>query len=182
MLDKQFDHIDCFGVLHHMEDPLGSWRSLVDCLKPGGTMSLGLYSEIARSNVKRAREIVGERGYQPTSADMRKCRHDIIGMKDDALLQTIIQDADFFTMSHLRFLLFHYDEYSLTLPEIEKMIEQLGLQFLGFIFEDSTVIPRFRAMFPQDTKMNSFDLWEQFEKENPAVFAGCYSFWVRKPL
>ena len=52
-LERQFDHINCFGVLHHLEDPLVGWRVLAQLLKPGCTMFIGLYSRIARRGAGR---------------------------------------------------------------------------------------------------------------------------------
>ena len=39
-----------------MEVPKSGWVALKDCLKPGGLMRIGLYSEIARQHIKRIRE------------------------------------------------------------------------------------------------------------------------------
>src|SRR5690606_10753525 len=50
-LDRQFDIIECVGVLHHMADPWAGWRKLLSCLKPGGLMYLGLYSAVSRANI-----------------------------------------------------------------------------------------------------------------------------------
>ena len=44
-LNKQFDIVESSGVLHHMADPVAGWRVLTDCLKPGGLMNIGLYSD-----------------------------------------------------------------------------------------------------------------------------------------
>ena len=46
-LGKEFDIIESVGVLHHMDEPMAGWRVLVDLLKPGGLMKIGLYSEFA---------------------------------------------------------------------------------------------------------------------------------------
>ena len=181
MLNRQFDHINCYGVLHHMEDTETGWRALKDCLRPGGTMEIGLYSKIARRPVSRAHEFIRERGYRPTPEDMRQCRQDIIDRSDDELLYTITNAPDFYSMSEFRDLVFHYQEHFLTLPQISNMINTLGLQFLGFVFQDPTVIPRYKKMFPHDTGLRSLELWDKFETENPMTFASIYDFWVRKP-
>ena len=44
-LNKQFDIIESGGVLHHMDNPMKGWRVLTGCLKKGGLMLVGLYSE-----------------------------------------------------------------------------------------------------------------------------------------
>ena len=43
-LDRKFDIIESYGVLHHMEDPMAGWEVLTECLNTGGLMQIGLYS------------------------------------------------------------------------------------------------------------------------------------------
>ena len=31
-LNKQFDIVECVGVLHHMSDPMAGWQIITDCL------------------------------------------------------------------------------------------------------------------------------------------------------
>ena len=52
---RRFDLIECIGVLHHLGDPMAGWRVLVDLLRPGGFMKIGLYSETARQHVIHGR-------------------------------------------------------------------------------------------------------------------------------
>jgi SAM-dependent methyltransferase len=53
---KEFDVVCCSGVLHHMEDPMQGWQILVDKLRPGGIIKIGLYSELARRLVVQSRQ------------------------------------------------------------------------------------------------------------------------------
>ena len=55
-LDREFDIIESVGVLHHMDEPMAGWRTLVGLLKPGGLMRIGLYSELARQHIVKIRE------------------------------------------------------------------------------------------------------------------------------
>ena len=68
-LGRQFDFIDSSGVLHHMADPWAGWRILLSLLRPGGTMQVGLYSELARRNVVAARAFIADRGYRPVAGE-----------------------------------------------------------------------------------------------------------------
>ena len=52
---EKFDVIESSGVLHHMEDPFLGWKILTKCLKTGGLMAIGLYSELARKHVVEIR-------------------------------------------------------------------------------------------------------------------------------
>src|SRR5262249_43901792 len=79
-LNRQFDLIESMGVLHHLREPLAGWRALVDILRPGGLMRIGLYSELGRRGVVRAREWIAARGYTPTPQDIRRLRQDIFAL------------------------------------------------------------------------------------------------------
>ena len=54
-MGKEFDIIESSGVLHHMDEPMAGWKVLVDLLKPGGLIKIGLYSELARSQIVKTR-------------------------------------------------------------------------------------------------------------------------------
>ena len=41
---------------------MAGWRVLTDCLKPGGLMWIGLYSELARQHIVKIREEIRELG------------------------------------------------------------------------------------------------------------------------
>jgi ubiquinone/menaquinone biosynthesis C-methylase UbiE len=55
-LDRQFDVIASGGALHHLADPAKAWRTLLPLLRPGGFMSIGLYSGITRQDLARFRD------------------------------------------------------------------------------------------------------------------------------
>ncbi|MEJ2434247.1 MAG: methyltransferase domain-containing protein, partial [Pseudolabrys sp.] len=57
-LGRSFDVIDASGVLHHMAEPAAGLRVLLQLLRPGGVMHLGLYSALARRDVTAARAYV----------------------------------------------------------------------------------------------------------------------------
>ena len=57
-LNRKFDVIECMGTLHHMKDPLTGLKILLDLLEPHGFLKLGLYSEISRQHIVKAREFI----------------------------------------------------------------------------------------------------------------------------
>ena len=180
-LGQQFDFINCFGVLHHMKDVLEGWRSLVNVLRAGGVMQIGLYSAIARRAVTRVREYADDGGFSTNIESMRACRQAMILDQDDKLIASVVVSDEFYNMSNFRDLAFHYQEHQLALPEIQDMIEVLGLEFIGFALDDLSNAIQYQRMFPQDPNMLSLKLWNQFECTHPTTFRGCYNFWVRKP-
>ena len=64
-LERPFDSIECVGVLHHMDDPLTGWKVLVDRLRSGGLMKVGLYNNLARQYVVKAHKHVAKKDIQP---------------------------------------------------------------------------------------------------------------------
>jgi tetratricopeptide (TPR) repeat protein/SAM-dependent methyltransferase len=179
-LTERFDVIDCTGVLHHLKDPVGGWRILCSLLRPGGTMRIGLYSEIARRHVVRAREFVAAGGFSPTPEGIRACRAAILARQDDALLARVARGEDFYSLSGCRDLIFHVQEERYTLPQIAGLLADLDLKFIGFEWPDAGTAAGYRARFPADRALSDLDNWHRFETSKPDTFALMYQFWVRK--
>jgi tetratricopeptide (TPR) repeat protein/SAM-dependent methyltransferase len=188
-LGRSFDFIDSSGVLHHIADPWAAWLVLVSLLRPGGMMQIGLYSELGRQNVVAARALSAERGFRPVPEDIRRIREIIAAEDDGALLKSISQWTDYFTISECRDLLFHPQEHRTSLPEIKAFLAANGLQFAGFIL-DALTSDLFVRRFPevvgltQKARLDAFadlDRWHLFETERPQTFASMYRFWVHKP-
>lgn len=169
----RFGHIEASGVLHHLEDPLAGWRALSARVEPGGSMRIGLYSELGRRAIVRARKLIAERGFTATPAGIRACRAALLA---DESFASIVRNEDFYSMSGCRDLLFHVQEHRLTLPRVKEMIAELGLQFAGFEFPDSGMT---LARYSQDPL--DLDAWHAFENEYPDTFSRMYQFRVRKP-
>jgi tetratricopeptide (TPR) repeat protein/2-polyprenyl-3-methyl-5-hydroxy-6-metoxy-1,4-benzoquinol methylase len=178
-LKKEFDIVESSGVLHHMADPMAGWRTLTDRLKPGGLMHIGLYSEIARRNIVKARKLIYKRGFSNTQPDIIKFRKEIIDSNDDTL-STIKAFSDFYSTSELRDLLFHVQEHHFTLPKIQNDLEILGLTFAGFEYLETHVTSEFMQNYPDPDSLYSLESWHDFERQNPNTFKGMYQFWVQK--
>ena len=179
-LNKKFDIIESSGVLHHMKDPVAGLEILVDILEPHGFLKIGLYSEIARASVVKAREFIKKNNFSNSVEDIKTCRQLLINKKNDQLLQTAVSSIDFYSTSSLRDLLFHVQEHRFTLPEISKILKDLNLEFLGFIHANPLVKKKYSNYFPDDKKNTSLDNWHEFEKRNPDTFVSMYNFWIKK--
>lgn len=181
-LERQFDLIEAVGVLHHLEDPVAGWRILIDLLRPGGLMKIGLYSEVARADVVACRKLISDKEYSASAEDIRRCRQDIVSLAAEGndVLSRIFSKNDFFSMSECRDLLFHVQEHRFTLPQLEEALTALELEFLGFEMREQGALTAFRRRNPQDTALTSLQLWHQFELENPDTFSNMYQFWCRK--
>ena len=90
------------------------WKVLTDCLKPGGLMKIGLYSELARQHIVKIREEISQKGIGSIDTDMRSFR-DMIIETDKAYYKQIINYDDFYSLSELRDLVFHVQEHRFTI-------------------------------------------------------------------
>ena len=181
-LDERFDLVEASGVLHHLQDAAAGWRVLAGLVEAGGFMRIGLYSERGRRHITHARQFIAKHGFEPTPDGIRRARQAILAAKDDPLLVAVTRSEDFYSLSGCRDLLFHVQELRFSLPQIAKMIEALGLQFLGFEFPDSGITAsRYRARFADDQAMRNLANWDRFEEDYPETFTRMYQFWVRKP-
>jgi 2-polyprenyl-3-methyl-5-hydroxy-6-metoxy-1,4-benzoquinol methylase len=179
-IGRQFDFIESSGVLHHLADPWQGWRVLLSLLRPGGTMQVGLYSELARQHVVAARALIAERSYQPIAKDIRRCREEIMAAAEGSLLKSLTEADDFYTTSECRDMLFHVQEHRISLPEIKSFLAANAVQFAGFNLDTAT-LRRFAARFPDPAALSDLDRWHAYETGAPGTFAGMYQFWVRKP-
>jgi 2-polyprenyl-3-methyl-5-hydroxy-6-metoxy-1,4-benzoquinol methylase/tetratricopeptide (TPR) repeat protein len=178
-IDRTFDSIESVGVLHHLAEPTAGWRVLVSLLRPGGTMRIGLYSNLGRRVIAEARAHIAARGYRATADDIRRCRQDFI--REAEHWKMLIGMKDFYSMSGCRDLLFNVMEHRFTIPEIAAFLNDNDLSFLAFEpFDDPTVIEKFHKQFPGAADEANLDQWGRFEADHPDTFWGMYIFMVGK--
>ncbi|MGY4476861.1 methyltransferase domain-containing protein [Bradyrhizobium sp. USDA 3364] len=178
-IGRSFDSIESVGVLHHLAEPMAGWRVLVSLLRPGGTMRIGLYSELARRVIVDARARIAARGYRASADDIRRCRQDLF--REAEQWKPLIGAKDFYSMSGCRDLLFNVMEHRLTIPAIAAFLNEHGLTFQGFEpFDDPAVLDQFRKHFPGTADETNLDQWHRFEVDHPETFWDMYVFTARK--
>lgn len=175
-LNQKFDLINSSGVLHHMADPMAGWKSLLSVLKPGGVMYIGLYSTSARAIVRDAWEEIQKGGYKSDSGGIRQFREDVFLNQGGGKCDLLTTFGDFYTLSNTRDLLFHVQEITYTIPELKKMLNDLGLEFLGFNMPHRVVVNFFRQTYPDDPEMLNLDNWHDLEQRLPNAFIRMYNF------
>ena len=176
-MGKEFDIIESAGVLHHMDEPMAGWRVLVDLLKPGGLMRIGLYSELARHNIVEVRKEITALRVGTSEVDIRKFRQSLAESHDENH-QQLTRSSNFFSLSGMRDLIFHVQEHRFTLPQIKNSLDELGLKFCGF--EVQGIDSRFREFHGEASDIRDLVLWHEFEESNPHAFTGMYEFWCQK--
>ena len=173
--ERQFDAIVCTGVLHHLEQPLEGWRRLLELLRPGGVMLVGLYSETARRAIVAAQAEVRDMGVPPTPAGIRAARAHLGSLPQDHPAAGCTVLRDFYYLSGCRDMLFHVQEHRFTVPRITAALDELGLTFLAFDVE-APLRRLYRTLFGSGT---SLACWEKFEQLYPETFLGMYQFWCQ---
>lgn len=175
LLEGQFDVIESIGVLHHMDDPWSGWKILVDKLRPGGLMKIGLYSKAARTTIAALRNDIQARKLSGDEQAIRDYRQRIIGQGGAGKGAFLLQSSDFFSLSNFRDLLFHVSERHVTIPEIAAFMSENALAFHGF--QMPLDIPE---GYPQGDVALDLEGWNRFENAHPDTFKGMYVFWCRK--
>jgi 2-polyprenyl-3-methyl-5-hydroxy-6-metoxy-1,4-benzoquinol methylase/tetratricopeptide (TPR) repeat protein len=176
-LDRQFDIIESAGVLHHMEEPMAGWRVLTDCLKPGGVMKVGLYSELARRDIVRIRAEIDQLDVGVSDLAMKSFRSDLIGSELEHY-RKVVNFSDCYSLSNFRDLLFHVQEHRFTLPQIKDCLAELGLEFCGFAAK--SIVQDFKLRHQGADDPYDIEKWQSYEETNPNTFAGMYQFWCQK--
>ena len=180
-LGKTFDVIESSGVLHHMEDPMAGWKVLADCLRPGGLMRIGLYSEFARTEIVKLRSDIQLHGVESTAKEIRLFRMHQIQNAGEAELP-IATFRDFFSISELRDLLFHVQEHRFTTRQLKTSLDELGLDFCGFQMPSLEMKRNFQIENPGEEALFDLEKWHQHEQSAPNIFSGMYQFWCQKQI
>lgn len=176
-LNKTFDYIECGGVLHHMEDPFKGWQALKSVLKPGGKMKIALYSEIAREDIVKARELIKEKGFKASADGIRECREYIKNHIEDLAIHDILYLRDFYSLSECRDLIFHVQEHRFTIPMIKDHLDKLKLKLEKFTIQNQTILNQYLETYLDDQNICNLTSLEAFEEENRRAFIGMYQFY-----
>jgi tetratricopeptide (TPR) repeat protein/2-polyprenyl-3-methyl-5-hydroxy-6-metoxy-1,4-benzoquinol methylase len=178
-LGRTFDVIESSGVLHHLENPFEGWKVLLSLLRPHGLMKLGFYSELARRNIVRVRNLISSKGIGSSSQDIRNYRKHLLGSKNSENYRVATNNTDFFSISTCRDLLFHVQEQHMNLSNLDRFFQDNDLTFLGFEI-DSSVIQAYKKRFLNDISATNLQQWHIYEEENPDTFIGMYQFYVQR--
>ena len=178
-LGQSFDIIECSGVLHHMEKPEAGLQALARQLKAGGLMKIALYSRTARLNIAALRSQLKDQ-LPHGNEEIRLVREALLQGNVDGDWNNILQSDDFYSLSACRDLLFHEQEHVFNLTEIDELVKNAGLEWVGILPpHNSRALSQQHLSKTPDTM--TIEDWDELEQKEPAIFAGMYQFYVRKP-
>jgi hypothetical protein len=122
--------------------------------------------------------MVAEKTVPHHQREIVEARKRIISSNDLAT-NNVQKLSDFYSTSDVRDLLFHIQEHRFTIPQIEKIISDLGLHFMGFsLYEDT--YNDFKLNYPEMDALYNLNKWHEYETKNITTFIGMYDFWVQK--
>lgn len=178
-LDEQFHVIECSGVLHHMKDPAAGLKALNKKLRKNGLIKIGLYSYEAREIVRTIRHMIQQYDLPISATGIRTMRQAILEGNMPYDFSGITTSQDFYSLSGCRDLLFHVQEHQFVTHEIESLLHDERLNFLGFVTSEHTRND-YRAMFSDDSNLTNLTNWGAYEQKYPKTFAGMYQFYAQK--
>ncbi len=178
-IGRTFDLVVSSGVLHHMKEPEKGWAAILNTLKPGGRMSISLYSKIARDHtLGPASAYIVEKGYSSSDDDIRKFRRDVMEMPKDDPVRYCTRASDFYMLSECNDLLFHIQEHRMTFPVLKEMTARLGIEMFHIYMPPSS-LKKWQEKYP-DVKGFDFDRLHEFEQENPDTFLEMYKMYFKR--
>ena len=139
-------------------------------------MKLGFYSAAARENITRLRHELPHQGEESGQQYIRDLRHALFFDPHYRQYADVLELGDFYTLSGASNVLLHEQESQYSIPQLQQVLDDLGLQFLSFIEEDK---PRFAAAGGQGSPFELMN-WHPLEEKDPKFFAGMYEFYCQK--
>ena len=176
-LERDFDIVECTGVLHHLKDPVAGGRELARVLRPGGIAHISLYSELSRREIARLRERYQHLIPSATEDDVRAVRRELIDEDPFLVDERLPLRWDFFDLPRCKDLLLHPMEHRFTLPQVGEYLAELGLEFRGLERPD-LVQGQLWTAFPPERKRGDLAAWDAFERKNPDAFNSLYEIWA----
>ncbi|WPY00551.1 Class I SAM-dependent methyltransferase [Candidatus Trichorickettsia mobilis] len=163
-----FDHINCIGVLHHLEDPDLGLKILKDSLTEKGCMSLMVYATYGSTGVYHMQTLMQMVNKNATSrAEEVKNGWAIINCLPSSNWYVRGKDLmNDLTMGDVGMydLFLHKQDRSYTIPELYDFVAKAGLHFIDFSHYQSRVFLRLENYITDQallTELKKRDLVEQ---------------------
>jgi SAM-dependent methyltransferase len=129
-LGKQFEHVVCTGVLHHLSDPDAGLRALRDVLAPNGALHVMVYAPYGRAGVYMLQDYCRRLRIEPTDAGIRDLAASLRALPQDHPIVHLLRDSpDFASTAGLADSLLHPQDRAYAVPELYKFLDDAGLFF-----------------------------------------------------
>lgn len=133
ILDGKFDHINCSGVLHHLESPEAGLMALTSMLKDDGFMALMVYARPGRENIYQIQSLMRilNKNDQNMQSKIEKCKvvlkhlPQTNGFKQ---MESTFKDVKSYGDVGIYDLLLHSNDVAYSIPDLYKFLESSNLE------------------------------------------------------
>ena len=129
-LEREFDHIVCTGVLHHLDDPAVGLRALRSVLAPGGAVTLMVYAPYGRTGISLLQDYCRRLGVSTDPADLADLVRTLGELPDGHPLSRLLRTSpDFQHDDALADALLNPRDRAYAVPELIDLLVDAGLRF-----------------------------------------------------
>jgi len=133
-LGRNFEHVICTGVLHHLPDPARGLRALHDVLMPDGTMHLMVYAPYGRAGVYLLQDYCRRLNIGNTTSEIRELAASLRALPPDHPLQPLLRRApDFQDEAGLADALLHPQDRAYSVPQLLNLLDATGLALARWV-------------------------------------------------
>ncbi len=129
-LKRDFDHVVCTGVLHHLRDPDAGLKALHDVLAPNGALHLMVYAPYGRAGVYMIQDYCRRLRIGATDQDIADLAASLKAIPPDHPLAPLLRNSpDFADKAGLADALLHPQDRSYSVPQLMEFLERGDLCF-----------------------------------------------------
>ncbi len=133
--EGSFDFVNSIGVIHHLPDPLAGLKALSSLLRPGGIIHLFIYATSGRKHITSAHNFLKMMGITSDNIGLKLARKFLKSLPTCNPLRRDFEDRwEVECMSDINFadMYFHPREISYDFKRLMRLVDNSGLQFIGF--------------------------------------------------
>lgn len=168
--DDAFDVVECVGVLHHLREPGTAIAELARVLRPGGVMCIGVYSTMARTDVRAARAAAG------SPNDVAASRERIRRLDRGSPGALVMASPDFYTVSGFIDLIHPAAERDFTPSALARLLAASELTPWAFEVDHPALADVARQL--HTSGLNLVEIFDQLEAALPEAFSGMFRVWL----
>ena len=133
----KFDHVNCCGVLHHLENPDAGLLALKSVLKDNASLGIMLYGTYGRTGIYQIQELMRQLNYNEENLQTKVDNTKLVLKQLPPTnwfnhAKDFVNDVNKFGDVGIYDLFLHSQDRSYSVPETYEYIEKAGLHFASF--------------------------------------------------
>jgi SAM-dependent methyltransferase len=162
-LDRDFDFIQCTGVIHHLADPVVGMRALGSVLRQDGALMVMVYGQYGRYGIYMLQELCRTLGLSINEVDAKKAQALLAGLPDDHPFRRVHPaGGPPICLEEVTDMVLNPRDVAYTVRDVRTLVESSSLRFHRWLGH-AEYLPQFSALqaaglAPSD---GSLDRWEE---------------------